>query len=72
MYKTNKIYFRIVAEECKLGGYALVKLNGHAVNLGHDTFHINGCKFSIEVNFTFHFVLSYVIINIKNVLLSNI
>ncbi|CAH2096030.1 unnamed protein product [Euphydryas editha] len=40
----------IVAEDCMLVGYTLAKLSGHSVNLGHDTFQVRNCKFSIEIS----------------------
>ncbi|CAH0715399.1 unnamed protein product, partial [Brenthis ino] len=50
----NKGQLAIVAEGCVLVGYALVKLGGHSVNLGHDTFRVKGCKFSVEIS-TYNF-----------------
>ncbi|VVC97538.1 unnamed protein product [Leptidea sinapis] len=40
----------IVADDCMLVGYAITTLNGQSVSLGHDTFKVERCKFSIEIS----------------------
>ncbi|CAF4932406.1 unnamed protein product [Pieris macdunnoughi] len=40
----------IIAENCKLTGYAITKLSGQSVDIGHSTFAVTECKFSIEIS----------------------
>ncbi|CAH4028394.1 unnamed protein product [Pieris brassicae] len=40
----------IIAENCKLTGYAMIKLSGQSVDIGHSTFAVTECKFSIEIS----------------------
>nr|XP_032517844.1 uncharacterized protein LOC116770468 [Danaus plexippus plexippus] len=53
-FSLQQIQFRgslaIIADQCSLGGYGLIKLSGQTVNLGHDTLSIRNCKFSVEIS----------------------
>ncbi|XP_064072753.1 uncharacterized protein LOC135193592 [Vanessa tameamea] len=40
----------IVADDCTLVGYTIAKLSGQSVTLGHDTFQVRDCKFSVEIS----------------------
>ncbi|XP_034832163.1 uncharacterized protein [Maniola hyperantus] len=40
----------IIAEDCTIDGYVVTKLSGMSINLGHDTFRVRNCKFSIEIS----------------------
>ncbi|XP_039753496.1 uncharacterized protein LOC120628897 [Pararge aegeria] len=40
----------IVAEDCTIDGYVLAKLSGMTINLGHDSFRVKNCKFSVEIS----------------------
>ncbi|CAG4971415.1 unnamed protein product [Colias eurytheme] len=40
----------ITAEDCTLSGYAITKLSGQSVDLGHNTFTVSDCKFSVEIS----------------------
>ncbi|XP_064072754.1 uncharacterized protein LOC135193593 [Vanessa tameamea] len=40
----------IVADDCKLVGFALAKMSGQSINLGHDTFQVKDCTFSVEIS----------------------
>ncbi|XP_050350605.1 uncharacterized protein LOC126773645 isoform X2 [Nymphalis io] len=40
----------IIADGCRLDGYALAKMSGQSINLGHDTFQVKNCKFTVEIS----------------------
>ncbi|XP_045772851.1 uncharacterized protein LOC123872563 [Maniola jurtina] len=40
----------IIAEDCTIDGYVVTKLSGMSINLGHDTFQVRNCKFSVEIS----------------------
>ncbi|XP_046966273.1 uncharacterized protein LOC124534439 [Vanessa cardui] len=40
----------IVADGCKLTGFTLAKMSGQSINLGHDTFRVKDCTFSVEIS----------------------
>ncbi|XP_046965802.1 uncharacterized protein LOC124534151 [Vanessa cardui] len=46
----NEGRLAIVADDCTLVGYTLAKLSGQSVTLGHDTFQVRDCKFSVEIS----------------------
>ncbi|XP_052741471.1 uncharacterized protein LOC128198738 [Bicyclus anynana] len=40
----------IVAEDCAIDGFVVTKLSGMTINLGHDTFRVQNCKFTVEIS----------------------
>ncbi|XP_050350602.1 uncharacterized protein LOC126773642 isoform X2 [Nymphalis io] len=40
----------VVADDCTLVGYTIAKLSGQSVTLGHDTFQVRDCRFSVEIS----------------------
>ncbi|KPI95646.1 hypothetical protein RR46_11359 [Papilio xuthus] len=43
-------HLAIIAEGCFVSGFTIVRLTGFTVTLGHDTFGLRNCKFSIEIS----------------------
>ncbi|KPJ08572.1 hypothetical protein RR48_12325 [Papilio machaon] len=43
-------HLAIIAEDCFVSGFTIAKLIGFTVTLGHDTFGLRNCKFSIEIS----------------------
>nr|XP_034832164.1 uncharacterized protein LOC117988977 isoform X2 [Maniola hyperantus] len=50
LYGSDNVIDCIIAEDCTIDGYVVTKLSGMSINLGHDTFRVRNCKFSIEIS----------------------